>query len=134
MAENSLRSKYLYKVVLYLIKVTPIVISVAYLLNTILSYFYMDLPIISYLTGVSLVTILFLYATSITFRFCFYHRIFIHYISLNWILDVIDYNIGILISNRSLFLVYIIITGIFLLIILYEHCRKRNIKIIKRNS
>ena len=132
--ENSLRSKYLYKIVLYLIKVTPIVISVAYLLNTILSYFYIDLPIISYLTGVSLVTILFLYATSVTFRFCFYHRIFIHYISLNWILDAIDYNIGIQISNRSLFLVYIIITGIFLLIILYGHCKKNSIKIIKRNS
>lgn len=127
--EEKLKNRYLYKIVLYLIKITPMVISLGYLLNTILSYLYIDLPILSYLTGVSLITIVFLYLTSITFQFCIYHRMFIHYISLNWMLDIIDYNIGIPLNNRDIFLLYIIITGLFLFLIIYlyknDRCSKK---------
>ena len=47
LAEENL-SKLLYKIELYLIKIIPIIIAFIYLLNTILSYFYIDLPILSY--------------------------------------------------------------------------------------
>jgi len=124
-AEAKSKSRCLYKIVLYLIKVTPMIISFGYLLNTVLSYFCIDLPIISYFVGVSLITIVFLYLTSIAFRFCSYHRMFIHYITLNWIFDSIDYNIGIPLSNRDLLLLYFIITGIFLFIILYLYRHDR---------
>lgn len=133
-AAAKLKSKYLHKIVLLLIKVLPIIIAATYLLNTILSYFYIDVPLLSYISGNSILFIILLYLTSIAFQFCRYHRMFIHYITLNWILNIVDYYIGIPLSNRSLFLMYIIITGIFLFIILYEHCKQRNIKIIKRSS
>ena len=133
--EAKLKIRYLYKMVLYLIKVTPMIISLGYLLNTILSYFDIDLPILSYLVGVSLITIIFLYLTSVAFRFCRYHRMFIHYITLNWILDIIDYNIGIKLTNRNLLLLYFIITGIFLFIILYLYKHDRlNKKTICKNT
>lgn len=130
--EVKLKSKYLYKIELYLIKVIPIVISMVYLLSTVLSYFDMDWPVLSYLGGMSILPLLFLYVSSYVFRFCEYHRMFLHYISLNWILDVVDYNYGIPLSNRNLFLLYMIITGIFLFLILYMHQREvkkqRNLK------
>ena len=50
------------------------------LLNSILSYFNIDLVILSYIGGVSLIPILFIYITSYTFKFCEYHRMFLHYI------------------------------------------------------
>lgn len=50
------------------------------LLNSILFYFNIDLVILSYIEEVSLITILFIYVTSYTFKFCEYHRIFLHYI------------------------------------------------------
>ena len=40
------------------------------LLNAILSYFNIDLVILSYIGGVSLITILFIYVASYTFKFC----------------------------------------------------------------
>ena len=61
--EESL-SKSLYKIELYLIKVIPMVLSGIALLNTVLSYLYIDVPLLSYLGGVSVLTIAFLYISS----------------------------------------------------------------------
>ena len=120
-------SKVLYKIVLYLIKVIPVLAAILTLLNIILSYFYIDLEIFSHICGMSLFFILFLYATSIAFQFCFYHRMFIHYITLNWILNLYDYYIGIPLNDLHLLYLYLAITGIFLFIILYEYTHKRSI-------
>ena len=135
-SKNSI-DKYLYKVVLYLIKTIPTITSIIFLLNTILSYFNIELEVFSHICGVSLFTILFFYLTSIAFRFCVYHRMFIHYITLNWILNLYDYYIGIPTNNLKLLYIYLIITGIFLFIILYtykyDRCSKKTTcKNIKR--
>ena len=69
------------------------------LLNSILSYFNIDLVILSYIGGVSLITILFIYIASYTFKFCEYHRIFLYYIVVTWIINIIDLYIGIPIND-----------------------------------
>ena len=120
-------SKYLYKIVLYLIKVIPVITSALILANTILSYFNIDLEIFSHLCGVSVFTILFFYLTSIAFKFCIYHRMFIHYITLNWLLNLYDYYIGIPLNDLHLLYLYLTITGIFLFVILYEYTNKRSL-------
>lgn len=122
--EERLKSKYLYKIELYSIKTIPVILAALCLLNTILSYFCIDVPLLSYIGGNSLFTLAFLYLSSVVFRFCAYHRMFIHYIALNWVLNIIDYYIGIPLSNKDLFLMYIIITGIFIFIILHLHLKK----------
>lgn len=122
--EESL-NKSLYKIELYLIKVIPMVLSGIALLNTVLSYLYIDVPLLSYLGGVSVLTIAFLYISSYVFRFCAYHRMFIHYITVNWVLNIIDYYIGIPLSNKGLFLMYMVITGITLFIILHYHVKSK---------
>ena len=122
--EESLKSKALYKIELYLIKTIPMILSLIALLNTILSYFYIDVPLLSYIGGTSIFTLIFLYMSSIVFRFCRYHRMFIHYVTINWILNIIDYYIGIPVSNKEMFLIYMTLTGITLFIILYLKFRK----------
>ena len=125
-AEERLKSKTLYKIELYLIKVIPMIISFVYLLNTALSYYDIDVPLFSYIGGMSILPLLFLYVSSYVFKFCMYHRLFLHYISINWLLDIVDYYWGIPLSDKSMFLLYMIITGLFLLLILYFHqrCKK----------
>lgn len=128
-------SKNLYKIELYLIKVIPAIISIIYLLNTVLSYFNIDIPILSYI--VMYLLIIFLYMSSIAFKFCRWHRILLHYITLNLTLNIIDYYIGIPISNKELFMLYMIITGIFICSLVYyrkhdQLCKKVPGKIIKR--
>lgn len=124
MVEESL-NKAIYKLVLYSVKIIPMIVSGIYLLNTILSYFYIDLPILSYIVQYLLIG--FLYASSYAFRFCAWHRMFIHYILIVLTVNIIDYHIGIPISDRDLFLLYFILSAIFLFIIVYlrfKVCKK----------
>lgn len=116
-------SKAIYKIVLYLIKVTPAWFASMTLLNTILSYFYIDLPELSFIASVSVTTLILLYALSVAFQFCAWHRIFIHYTAINWILNIYDYYIGIPLSNRNLFIMYLSITGICMFAALYFKLR-----------
>ena len=69
------------------------------LLNSILSYFNIDLYILSYIGGISIFTMVFLYLSSYVFKFCEYHRMFLHYVVVTWIINTIDYYIGIPIDD-----------------------------------
>lgn len=123
-------NKGIYKLELLMLKVIPMLLSAVYLLNTVLSYFCIDLPILSWIGGFSLLSWLFLYISSFAFHFCLYHRMFLYYIAVCNILSFVDYYYGIPISDRSFLLLNIIIAGLFLFIILYlkfkvcKHSRK----------
>ena len=122
MVEN-LKSKILYKIELGLLKVIPMILALTALLNSILSYFGIDLYILSYIGGVSIFTMLFLYLSSYVFKFCEYHRMFLHYIVSTWIINIIDYYIGIPISDLEYLCLQMIIAGISLFIILYLYVK-----------
>ena len=53
-------NKTLYRVELYLIKTMPIVMCCIAILSTTLSYYDIDIPILSYIGGVSLLELLFM--------------------------------------------------------------------------
>jgi hypothetical protein len=110
------------------IKVIPMLLALTALLNTLLSYFYMEVPLLSYIGGVSILPLLFLYLSSYSFNFCEYHRMFLHYVTLTWVLNIIDYYWGIPVSDKNLFLLYMIIAGIFLFVILYLYLKSRKKK------
>lgn len=115
---GNLKNKVLHKIQLYMVKVIPMVMAFTCLLNTILSYFNIDLPILSYISSNSILTIIFFYISSYAFKFCEYHRMFMHYNTLMWILNIYDMYIGVPLNDRDILSVYLIITGIFIFIIL----------------
>ena len=90
-AEARLKSKNLYKVELYLLKIMPMVIALAYLVNTVSSYFGVDIPILASIAGMSLIPLIFMYISSYVFKFCEYHRMFLHYIAVNDIINIYDW-------------------------------------------
>ena len=133
MVENSI-NRVLYKIELYLIKIIPFVLAGICFLNTVLSYYNIDIPLFSYIGGISLLPLLFLYVSSFVFKFCLFHRLPIYYTAINWLLNTLDYYIEIPLSNRNLYILYLTITFIFIILLVYGHCKKHSIKIIKRNS
>ena len=121
--EEVLKSKTLYKMLLYLLKVIPMILALVTLVNIITSYFNIDLSILSYLvTGLLLG---FVYMAAKVFRFCNYHKMFLHYITLNMLINIVDYEIGLPIDNWTLFCVYVTITSVSLFIILYMYLNKK---------
>ena len=123
--EEKLKSKLLYKVHLYILKVIPMVMAFCYLLNSIFSYYDIDLGFLSYLSGCSILMIVYLYIASYVFKFCEYHRMFIHYTTITWILNIIDLYIGIPISDVYYLGIQLIIAGISLFIILYLYMHRK---------
>ena len=126
--EESTYLRGLHKLLLVTLKVIPMLLALVCLLNTLLSYFGIDLVILSYIGGVSALPLIFLYLSSYAFRFCEYHRMFLHYVTLNWAINIYDYYIGIPLSDRNMLALYLIITCIFLFVILYLYLKSRKKK------
>lgn len=127
--EESLRSKILYKIEIGLLKIIPMLLAGVYLSNTILSYFLdIDLIILSYIGGISLLPLIFLYLSSYVFRFCIYHRVFLHYITINELILILDTHIGLPISDLEYFCLQMSVFGIslFLFLYLYVKSNKRS--------
>ena len=118
-------SKNLYKLELLLLKFLPALIAVIYFINTLLSLFEIDLPILSYMVGMSLLPIIFMYLSSYVFQFCEYHRLPLHYIVVNIILCSIEYYIGIPVSIKGLIALHCCVFAICLFVILYLYLKSR---------
>ena len=123
MIDDNLRI--VHKFLLVYLKIIPMLLAFIYALNTLLSYFGIDLELLSFVGGVSVLPLMFLYLSSYAFRFCEYHRMFLHYVLFNWLLNIYDYYIEIPLSTRNIFVLYLITTIIFLFLILYYHQKAR---------
>ena len=74
------------------------IISLFYLINTITAFIGIDIPMLSTISGMSLLTWIFMYIATIVFKFCIYHRMFLYYILIVDIINIID----LMINNKQL--------------------------------
>ena len=121
--EERLKSKYLYKILLVVLKYIPLIITGFYVLNTTLNLLEIDAPVISNLAGVSLLTWVFLLLSNIVFKFCIYHRIFLYYILAVDLFNIIDYYIGIPLYNYEYIAIHSVLLGITLFLFIYFHVK-----------
>ena len=115
----------LYKLLLIVLKVIPMLLALSAMIGMLLDFFGKDSSIFSFIGGVSLLPLLFLYLASYVFRFCEYHRMFLHYVVANNILTYSDYYIGLPIDNAALFMIHVFLIGVFLFLVLYFYRRER---------
>ena len=128
-------NKYIYKIELYLLKIIPMLLALCSFLNTILFYFGINFTILTYLGGVSFLTLGFLYISSYAFQFCSYHRMFLHYILIVNIISYIDMEFNIPISDFNLLILYSAIAFISMVIILIKFKNeKHNSKVGKQDA
>ena len=95
------------------------VLALCHLLNCVFGYFGWNNIILGYISGISILTVSYLYLVSYLIKLCGYYRIFLHYCVIIDIINIYDYYIGIPINNTQLMFLYIIITIIVMFIILY---------------
>lgn len=131
--EDALRSKVLYKLLLVSLKIIPMLITASYMLNTALAYIDIDIPVLSNISGMSLLTWLFMLLASIVFKFCSYHRMFLYYIGVTDCINIADYYFDIPISTFSIIMIHGIIAGISLFIILHLYVKNHK-KLTTRDS
>lgn len=120
--EEKLRSNY-YKLLLFILKYIPIIIGICYIINTM---YYIE-PL-SNIAGMSLFTWIFIYIASIVFKFCVYHRLFLWYILIDDLFNIIDYYWQMPISTNAIIRMHNVLLGIFIItmIVIYVKKNKRN--------
>ena len=101
------------------------VLALCSVLNTFFDFFGIETCILSLIGGMSVLPLLFLYLSSFAFRFCRYHRMFLHYILVNDILTWFDYTIGIPVDTLALFCIHMMLICVFLFLILYFHQKEK---------
>ena len=117
--ESKSLNKALYKLGLYMIRVIPVIISVIYFINTVLTYYGYRIELFSALCGISLLPLVFIYLSSRVFKFCLRHRLFIYYIAFSEAEAWIDYKIGIPVSSETIFIFDILLFMALIIYVLY---------------
>lgn len=100
-------------------KVLPILIAIIHLLNTVFAFMNLTTIPLSYLGGISLFPIAYLYFASFVFKLCNYHRMFLHYsVGINS-LNLYDYYIGIPVEYTTLIAIHVVYTIATMLLIIH---------------
>ena len=124
-AEEKLKSKMLYKIELLLLKTIPMLMALCSVGNSILSYLDIEVVILNYIGGVSILPLIFLYLSSYVFKFCEYHRMFLHYLLITDIINVYDYHVGFPLDDLEYLCLHMIVTAISLFMVLYLYMKRK---------
>lgn len=123
--EENLRNKNLYKIFLLFLKFLPFLLAICTVLNTVLSYFAIEMIALTYIAGVGLIPILFMYLAAFVFRFCVYHRIFLDYTVVSTVITMYDYYIGIPVSDAGIMTVQLVLFFVAIVIATICHLIKK---------
>lgn len=131
MEEKSKENRY--KLFIVIIKFIPILTALCYMSSTIFNYLGYNIEPLSNFGGMSLLTWIFIYLASLVFKFCSYHRMFLWYILVDDLFNIIDYYWNIPISTDNILMMHNIWIGItlFTVLILYV---KNHKNIIRKNN
>ena len=130
--EKSRRSEY--KLLIIVLKFIPMLTALCYMSSTIFNYFGYNIEPLSNIGSMSLLTWLFIYLASIVFNFCSYHRVFLWYIFIDDIFNIIDYYITIPISTDNILMLHNIFIGITLFTVLILYVKDNKVIIRKNNK
>lgn len=122
--EKSINKRW-YKVTLELLKVIPMLLAFCDALHTLLNLLGIDAAVLSFIGGVSFLTLAFLYMVSYVFRFCIYHRMFLHYVLVNNTISIIEFTVGLPATFLGLCCVFSINFCIFAFLILYFYRKEK---------
>lgn len=95
------------------------VLALCHLFNCIFGYFGLNNVILGYISGISILTISYLYLVSYLINLCEYYRMFLHYCVIIDIINIYDYYIGIPITDVELFFLFTMISIITMFVIIY---------------
>lgn len=123
--EEKLKSKMLYKIELLLLKTIPMLMALCSVGNSILSYLDIEVVIMNCIGGVSILPLIFLYLSSYVFKFCEYHRMFLHYLLITDIINVYDYHVGFPLDDLEYLCLHMIVTAISLFMVLYLYMKRK---------
>lgn len=117
MIKNSIRHP-LYKIELLFLKIMPMLLTIIVILKRTLDYFDWNPQLLSYIGGASLIPLAFIYLSSYVFKFCWFHKMFLVYVTADLLFNIIDFFVCFPQSTIKYYCLSMIAIGITLFIIL----------------
>lgn len=112
------------KLLIIFLKVIPMILAGLAFANTICAYHEIDTIWMSYVGGTSVLTLVFLYMASYVFKFCEYHRMFLHYIVVCNVIDTIDVYYGLPVGDSEFLMLHLFLMFITMVIVLILFLKK----------
>lgn len=122
-----------YKLFIIIIKFIPMLTALCYMSSTIFNYLGYNIELLSNFGGMSLLTWIFIYLASLVFKFCSYHRMFLWYILVDDLFNIIDYYWNIPISTDNILMMHNIWIGITLFTVLTLYVKNHK-NIIRKDN
>lgn len=117
-----------HKLFLILAKWIPIVTAIGILISNTLAYIdvdYLIIDIFNVSVGISVAGVTLMYSCSYAFNFCTWHRLVISYNAFVMLLTIIIRYTSIECGHSLLLVLYYILAGVFILVGLYLHNKKK---------
>ena len=112
------------KLLILFLKVIPMILAGLAFINTVLAYYEIKAVWIHYVGGTSILTLTFLYLASYVFKFCEYHRMFLHYVVVCNTINTIDYYYGLPVGDEQFILLHLLLMFITMVIVLILFLKK----------
>jgi hypothetical protein len=125
--ESKLINRNLYFIEVKLLKILPSLIALVYFINILLNLIGISLNFLSYISGISFISLLFIYISSYVFQFCEYHRLPLHYILITNLLSIIGYEFEITIDMWLYIIIHSILFGLTIFIALYLYLKDKSV-------
>ena len=103
-----------HKIFLIILKYIPHIIALLYVIYTLLSFIGIDAVILGHLTHISISSWIFMYISSVVFKYCYVHRLPLYYIALNDIITVSDFYLTIPLSDNNLLIVHLLLIALLI--------------------
>ena len=112
------------KLLILFLKIIPMMLAGLAFANTLCAYFEMDVCWIHHVGGTSILTLTFLYLASYVFKFCEYHRMFLHYVVACNAISVIDAYFGLPVGDAEYLMLHLFLAFISMVIVLILFLKK----------
>lgn len=122
---TELNNKKLYKILLIFLKILPMIMAVSYIMNVLFADLVIGGFAVFHYLGLVIAPIAFMYIASYVFKFCNYHRCFLHFIAIEELLTLTDYYIGIPLDNEMICEIHYMNMTFFAVLFVVLYIKKR---------
>ena len=106
------------KLLILFLKVIPMILAGLAFINTVIAYYAIEAVWIHYIGGTSILTLTFLYLASYVFKFCEYHRMWLHYVVACNVISFIDAHYGLPVGDVEYLMLHSFLMFITMVIVL----------------
>jgi hypothetical protein len=107
------------------LKILPAIMAGSYVIEMISIFLGFGTQVLVNFIGMIVAPILFMYLASYVFKFCEYHRMFLHYLLITDVINIYDYHVGFPLDDLEYLCLHMIISGISLFTILYMYLKEK---------